>query len=35
MEVTVVYTENHKNPSTQNAELLIVKADGYNMALKG
>jgi hypothetical protein len=34
-ETVAVYTENHNNPSTQNAELLIVKATGYHSALKG
>jgi hypothetical protein len=34
-EIIAVYTEDHTNPSIQNAELLIVKAAGYYLALKG
>jgi hypothetical protein len=37
-EIITVYSENHKSPYIQNAELLIDKADGtysYQSALKG
>jgi hypothetical protein len=37
-EINCVYTENHKIPYKQNAELLIAKAAGayrYHYALKG
>jgi hypothetical protein len=32
-EIITLYAENHKNPSIQNPELLIVKAGGYHLAL--